>query len=204
MYPVFIIKGEIPEINKFYCPELEANTYYNMYFIIVENEEEIKLHLCNIETISDPSYFVIKENKEIFFKAKSLSFNSEYKLDEFYCAEMIVSDIAIGNTSPEEVMYETDVYKKIRIYNQKYENKINLDYTEYNQAENEKSAYMEELNKDHFNDGTFIYIENNKTYLKCINKTIDWKLEVVWSKELLNLMVDTYIFKETKYKSFLV
>ncbi|ANZ74057.1 BA75_01745T0 [Komagataella pastoris] len=117
---------------------------------------------------------------------------------------MILSDIEIGNTSPEEIMYQTDVCKKIRIYNQKYENKINLDYTEYNQSEDEKSAYIEELSRAQFNDGTFIYIENNKTYLKCINKTINWKLEVIWSKKLLEFMFDTYLFKESKYKSFLV
>jgi len=54
----------------------------------------------------------------------------------------------------------------------------------------------------HLNDGTFLFIENNKNYIMRINKTIDWRIEDKWSREPLDFIFSTYFFRKDDYQKF--
>ncbi|KAI0462618.1 hypothetical protein LJB42_004114 [Komagataella kurtzmanii] len=137
-----------------------------------------------------------------------MAFCREYALEEYESMEEYIDNIEISNTTPEEATLpknppaEYQNEKKLRIYNQSEEKKIDLNFLSYFKAGSKQEAYMKELNQDHLNDGTFLYIENDKNYTMCVNKTIDWELEVKWSRELLITMFDTYVFEEELYKNF--
>ncbi|AOA60799.1 GQ67_02496T0 [Komagataella phaffii] len=158
---MFLVNAKIPDIDFFYCPETNTNTYYRLSFTRVKNEEEIKLHLCNMNTVMDPYYFVLRNGKEVVLKAKNMAFCREYVLEANQSMEECIDNIEISNTSPEEatrpknppIEYQNE--KKLRIYNQSSEKKIDLDFLSYFEARSKKEAYMKELNQDHLNDGTF-------------------------------------------------
>ncbi|AOA62370.1 GQ67_01199T0 [Komagataella phaffii] len=210
MYLMFLINVNIPNMEFFYCPETNTNSYYRLSFIKVKNEEDIKLHLCNINTVMNPYYFVLRNGKEVVLKTKNMAFCREYALGEYESMEEYMDNIEISNTTPEEATYPKDPpveyqnEKKLRIYNQSEEKKIDLDFLSYFEAKSKKEAYMKELNQDHLNDGTFLYIENDKSYIMCVNKTVDWEIEVGWSRYLLHTMFETYGIFEEIYENFKV
>nr|AVX51684.1 hypothetical protein [Komagataella phaffii] len=208
MYLMFLINVNIPNMEFFYCPETNTNSYYRLSFIKVKNEEDIKLHLCNINTVMNPYYFVLRNGKEVVLKTKNMAFCREYALGEYESMEEYIDNVEMGNTSPEEATYpknppiEYQNERRLRIYNQSEEKKIDLYFLSYFKAKNKKEAYMKELNQDHFNDGTFVYIEDDKSYIMCVNKTVDWEIEVKLSRNLLIIMFEKYDFEEKLYKEF--
>ncbi|ANZ76924.1 BA75_03824T0 [Komagataella pastoris] len=190
LFPVYLVNREIPEPGFFHSSDLES--YNKLCFVKVKNEEEIKLHLCNLELPMWPYYFVIRENDDIVLKAKSMGFCCDFVLD--LSLEDYIANIEIANFSPDEAVFPRDppdhyqTEEKIRIYNQSEQNKIELDYVSYFSAESEKDAYMKELDQDQFCDRSFIYVEDGRSYIKCVEKTIDWKKEVKWCQPLLKKM----------------
>jgi len=174
----------------------------------VKNEEQIKLHLCNHEMPMWTFYFVIRENDDIVLKAKTMGFCCERVLDMLL--ENYMWNIQINNFSPDESVFpenSPDHYQsedKLRIYNQAEQNKIELDYVSYLNAESEKDAYMKELDQDQFCNRYFIYVEDGKSYIKCVTKTMDWRKEIKWCQPLLKKMFfdtdDNY--EENYYQDF--
>ncbi|KAI0464447.1 hypothetical protein LJB42_002062 [Komagataella kurtzmanii] len=135
LYLVCLVNLDIPERDEFYSSYIDSNPYDQLMFVRVDDEQEIKLHLCNWEAPYGGS--------------KRLAFCKKEKTDDgLEFIGVHISDLEMGNTDDDSLMTTIDMpeYDRFgeifRVYNQKEENKVRFTYVDYVTADDESDAYI--------------------------------------------------------------
>ncbi|ANZ74129.1 BA75_01746T0 [Komagataella pastoris] len=192
---VYLIGLEIPDKKGL------EECYYKIGFVKFDNEKDVKLSLVNLQVTKNTSeyYFVVRSKEDVVLKSKSENFYREKSIGEIgnickyvkMCEDGTIKNVILELSNPPKT-YQKD--NRIRVYNQSEDKKIMHEYVNYVNIEDEKSAYMEELDQDR---NMYLYVGDDWcTYIGSKTKEPNWSTRVKWSEELIKEM-----YKNTEFNT---